>query len=109
LSKQVATKLSKREYEQIRGLVRTGMYINSSDFVRDAVRRRLSDINGPVKNSPPNLKELVYRYLKEHDGLIWPDAAAKDLGYSVLDVLEALHRLEKEGKAMEAENVSVEA
>ena len=109
MSKQVATKLSKTEYEQIRGLVRTGLYINSSDFVRDAVRRRLQEISGPAKIKTTNLKEELYRYMKDRGGLIWPDAAARDLGFSVLDVLEALRRLEKEGRAVEAEDVSVEA
>ena len=108
MSKQVATKLSKTEYEQIRGLVRTGLYINSSDFVRDAVRRRLQEIK-PAKIKITNLKEEVYRYMKKRGGLVWPDAAARDLGFSVLDVLEALRRLEKEGRAVEAEDVSMEA
>jgi DNA-binding GntR family transcriptional regulator len=37
--------------------------------------------------------------MKERGGLIWPDEAAKELGYSVLDILEALRKLEKEGRA----------
>jgi len=109
LSKQVAAKLSKVEYDQIRRLVTTGLYINSSDFVRDAVRRRLAEINAVAKTKSGNLKEELYRYMKERGGLIWPDEAARELGYSVLDVLEALRKLEKEGRAVESQGISIEA
>jgi len=109
LSKQVAAKLSKVEYGQIRRLVASGLYINSSDFVRDAVRRRLTEINAVAKNKSGSLKDELYRYMKDRGGLIWPDEAARELGYSVLDVLEALRKLEKEGRAMESEGISIEA
>jgi len=49
MAKQVAAKLSDVEYNQIRRIVRSGLYINSSDFVRDAVRRRLSEIESAAK------------------------------------------------------------
>jgi Arc/MetJ-type ribon-helix-helix transcriptional regulator len=109
LSKQVAAKVSKVEYELIRRLVKSGLYINSSDFVRDAMRRRLAEINSAAKTSTDDLKQELHDYMKEHDGLIWPDEAARDLGYSVLDILEALRKLEKEGRAMEAEDIHIEA
>jgi Arc/MetJ-type ribon-helix-helix transcriptional regulator len=109
LSKQVAAKLSKVEYDQIRRLVTTGLYINSSDFVRDAVRRRLAEINAVTKTKSGNVKDELYRFMKERGGLIWPDEAARELGYSVLDILEALRRLEKEGRAIESQDVSIEA
>jgi hypothetical protein len=47
--------------------------------------------------------------MKERGGLVWPDDAARDLGYSVLEILEALRKLEREGKAQEAEGVPAEA
>ena len=109
MSKQVAAKLSKVEYDQIRRLVTTGLYINSSDFVRDAVRRRLAEINAVTKTKSGNVKDELYRFMKERGGLIWPDEAARELGYSVLDILEALRRLEKEGRAIESQDVSIEA
>jgi hypothetical protein len=37
-----------------------------------------------------NVEKEVYRYMKERGGLIWPDEAARELGYSALDILEAL-------------------
>ena len=109
MSKQVAAKLSKVEYDQIKRLVTTGLYINSSDFVRDAVRRRLGEINVVAKAKPGNVKAEVYGYMKERGGLIWPDEAARELGYSVLDILEALRKLEKEGRAVESQDIPIEA
>lgn len=109
MSKQVAAKLSRVEYAQVRRLVRTGLYINSSDFVRDAVRRRLAEINASAKTASGKVKEELYQYMKERGGLIWPDEAARELGYSVIDILESLGKLEKEGRAFEAQDVTVEA
>ena len=109
MSKQVAAKLSKVEYDQIRRLVTTGLYINSSDFVRDAVRRRLAEINAVTKTKSGNVKDELYRFMKERGGLIWPDEAARELGYSVLDILEALRKLEKEGRAIESQDIPIEA
>ena len=109
MPKQVAAKLSDVEYNQIRRIVRSGLFINSSDFVRDAVRRRLSEIESAAKPASGKLKDELYRYMKERDGLVWPDDAARDLGYSVLEILEALRKLEREGKAREAEGIPVEA
>jgi Arc/MetJ-type ribon-helix-helix transcriptional regulator len=109
LAKQVAAKLAKVEHDQIRRLVKTGLYINSSDFVRDAIRRRLAEIQAIAKPSSGNVKDELYRYMKERGGLIWPDEAAAELGYSVLDILEALRKLEKEGRAVESQDLSIEA
>jgi Arc/MetJ-type ribon-helix-helix transcriptional regulator len=109
MPKQVAAKLSDVEYNQIRRIVRSGLFINSSDFVRDAIRRRLSEIESAAKPGSGKLKDELYRYMKEREGLVWPDDAARDLGYSVLEILEALRKLEREGKAQEAEGIPVEA
>jgi Arc/MetJ-type ribon-helix-helix transcriptional regulator len=109
LSKQVAAKVSKVEYELIRRLVKSGLYINSSDFVRDAMRRRLAEISSTAKTPTDKLKQQLYDYMRDHDGLIWPDEAARDLGYSILDILEALKKLETEGRAVEAEGIHIEA
>jgi Arc/MetJ-type ribon-helix-helix transcriptional regulator len=109
LSKQVAAKLSNVEYDQVRRLVASGLYINSSDFVRDAVRRRLAEINAVTKTKSGNIRHELFRYMKDRGGVIWPDEAARELGYSVLDILEALRKLEKEGRAIESQGISIEA
>ena len=109
LASQVAAKVSTVEYKQIKHLVRAGLYINSSDFVRDAVRRRLNEIGSVAKTGSAKLKDELYRYMAERGGVVWPDEAARALDCSVLEVLEALKRLEREGKAKEAETLSAEA
>jgi hypothetical protein len=48
-------------------------------------------------------------YMKERGGLVWPDEAARDLGYSVLDILEALRKLEREGRTTESQDIHIEA
>ena len=108
MSRQVAAKVSDVEYKQIRRLVSGGLYINSSDFVRDAVRRRLGEISSVAKANSPKLREELYHYMNERGGLVWPDEAARELGYSVIDILEALKKLEGEGRAEEAQKLPVE-
>jgi len=108
MSSQVAAKVSKVEYARIKQLVRLGMYINSSDFVRDAVRRRLAELESSGKADPPKVvKQEVCQYFLDRGGVAWPDEAARDLGYSVLDVLKALMELKEEGKAAEIEEATV--
>jgi Arc/MetJ-type ribon-helix-helix transcriptional regulator len=108
MSRQVAAKISDVEYKQIRRLVSGGLYINSSDFVRDAVRRRLGEISSVAKTNSPKLREELYHYMKERGGLVWPDDAARELGYSVMEIVEALKKLEREGKVEEAQKLAVE-
>jgi len=67
------------EYDQIRRIVRSGVYINSSDFVRDTVRRGSAEIESAAKPGSGKLKEELYRYMKERGGLVWPDDVARDL------------------------------
>ena len=102
MANQVSTKLSRRETEEIQKIVRAGLYINVSDFVRDTVRRRLQELKATSLDPPDVVQERVYEYFKNKGGSAWPDEAAIDLGYSVLEVLEALEKLRKKGKAREA-------
>jgi Arc/MetJ-type ribon-helix-helix transcriptional regulator len=43
-SVSIGAKIAPVEARQIRELIDAGVYINESDFVRDAIRRRLSEI-----------------------------------------------------------------
>ncbi len=56
-----------------------------------------------VKSGSAKLRDKLYRYMKERGGLIWPDEAARELRVSVIEVLDALRRFEREGRAREAE------
>jgi uncharacterized membrane protein len=72
------------------------------------VRRRLAELESSGKADPPEVvKQNVYQYFSDRGGVAWPDEVARDLGYSVLDVLRALRELEEEGKAGEVEAVTV--
>jgi Arc/MetJ-type ribon-helix-helix transcriptional regulator len=42
--KVVGAKLTRNEIDQINRLVEAGLYLNPSDFIRDAVREKLSTI-----------------------------------------------------------------
>jgi Arc/MetJ-type ribon-helix-helix transcriptional regulator len=104
---QVSTKLSRREYDEVARLVKSGLYINTSDFVREAIRHRLEQFGGASLDPPDVIQERVYEYFKRRGGSAWPDEAALELGYSVVEVLDALGRLAKKGKAREvSEEVS---
>ncbi len=98
---QVSAKLTKKEFEEIRKLVRSGLYLNTSDFVRDAVRRSLSELKEVSMEAPEVVEKKVYDYFRSKGTAVWPDEAALELGYSVLEVLNALERLKKKGKARE--------
>jgi len=95
---QVSAKLSKKEFEEIRKLVRSGLYINISDFVREAVRKSMAELKEVSMDAPEIVEKRVYDYLKSKGVSVWPDEAARELGYSVLEVLNALERLKKKGK-----------
>lgn len=40
-AKTVGTKLTAREYNEIKGLIKAGVYLSVSDFIREAVRDKL--------------------------------------------------------------------
>ena len=99
---QVSAKLSKKEFEEIHKLVGSGLYINTSDFVREAVRKRLSELKEVSMDAPAVVEKRVYDYFRSKAVAVWPDEAARELGYSVFEVLNALERLRKKGRAWEA-------
>ncbi len=55
------------------------------------------------------LTDELFRYMKERGGLIWPDEAARELRVPVIEVLDALRRFEREGKAREVETLPTRA
>jgi len=108
MAQQVTTKIPKVDYEKIRQLVNVGFYINISDFVREAIRAKLAELELSSKLDPPEtMKARVYEYFKERGGVAWPDEAAKELGYSVIDVLNALQMLKDEGKTEEVDATKI--
>ncbi len=106
---QVSAKLSKKEFQEIHRLVKAGIYINISDFVREAVRKSLSELKEVSMDAPEVVERRVHDYFKSKEGSVWPDDAARELGYSVLEVLDVLERLKKRGKAQEVAMEAVES
>jgi Arc/MetJ-type ribon-helix-helix transcriptional regulator len=45
IGKVVGAKLTRNEIGQINKLVEAGLYLNPSDFIRDAVREKLAALN----------------------------------------------------------------
>ncbi len=110
MPRQVATRVSDREHEKIEQLVQAGLYINVSDFVRDAIRGRLAGLAmGTRQVDRDELEEEVAGYLRSRRGEVWPDEMAEDMGVSVLEVLEALESLREQGRAEEVRYVEREA
>lgn len=94
----ISAKLAAKEVEQIEKLVRAGHYLNVSDFVRAAVRDKLSEIRLVVER-PTDVKEAkkeMLRYLREH-GEAYPSDIAAELGLDLAVTMRATQELVQEG------------
>ena len=79
-SKTVGTKMTSTELTKMQGLVEAGLYLNVSDFIRDAVREKLGSIE------IVRLREVDYKTAKkevlayfEKFREAYPDEAANNL------------------------------
>ena len=102
-SVSIGAKIAPAEAAQIRKLIEAGMYLNESDFVRDAIRHRLSEIK-VIKCRDIDFetaKREVLGYYKSR-GEAYPDEAAADLELDFDLVMKATNELRKEGRLVEA-------
>jgi Arc/MetJ-type ribon-helix-helix transcriptional regulator len=102
-SVSIGAKMAPVEARQIRELIDVGVYINESDFVRDAIRRRLSEIK-VIKCRDVDCetaKKEILGYYKSR-GESYPDEAALDLELDFDLVMKATMELRKEGRLVEA-------
>lgn len=60
VSKSVSTKLAEQEYNKINDLVKNGLFLNSADFVREAVREKLKTYDNEI-----TLRQIPYVQMKE--------------------------------------------
>ena len=44
-NKTIGTKVTEKEYNKINELISEGLYLNSADFVREAIRDKLKSLN----------------------------------------------------------------
>ncbi len=98
-SDQVATRLSSKEIEEIGKLVETGFYMNTADFIRQAVREKLESIEIiEPRNIPKNkAKEEILNYMK-NKGRAYPSDIADALRLDVDLVISVTKDLLKEGR-----------
>ena len=102
-SVSIGAKIAAAEAAQIRQLIEAGVYLNESDFVRDAIRHRLSEIK-VIKCRDVDYetaKKEVLGYFKRL-GESYPDEASGDLELDFDLVMKITEELRKEGRLVEA-------
>lgn len=103
MSVSIGAKIAPEQAAQIRELIGAGVYLNESDFVRDAIRHRLSEIK-VIKCREVDFetakKEILGYYKSRKEA--YPDEAARDLELDFDLVMKATDELRKEGRLVEA-------
>ena len=99
IAKTVGTKVTALESKQIQKLVKIGMYLSVSDFIRDAVRDKLEEIK-VIKVREVDYKTAkkeVLGYYKEYKES-YDYHVAEDLELDYELVAQIVDELEKEGR-----------
>ena len=99
ISKSVSTKLAEQEYNRINELVNDGLFLNSADFVREAIRDKLKTYGEVVflREIPYiQMKEEIIEYIKKNPEVDAVDIA-DDLLLDAFEVNDILIELIKEG------------
>ena len=88
---QAAVKLTPREHEAVKRLVKAGYFLNISDFVRSAVRDRLEALKPTQvrRISAGAAQREVHQYIKSHPD-VYPDEIADDLNLDLETVMDAV-------------------
>ncbi len=95
----VGSKVSAVELEQIKHLVASGVYLNISDFVRDAIRDKLAAIK-TIKYRDVDYetaKKEVMGYFQER-GEAYPSEAEEDLQIDYKLICQIVDELKREGR-----------
>jgi hypothetical protein len=104
VGKVVGAKLTRNEIDQINNLVKAGLYLNPSDFIREAVREKLAAIKviecRDVDYETAKKEVAGYFQMK---GVAYASDASTDLQLDYELVCKIMDDLEMEGK-MEATN-----
>jgi Arc/MetJ-type ribon-helix-helix transcriptional regulator len=98
-AKSVGAKLTSSEYMEIQKLVDAGVYLNVSDFIRDAVREKLEFLK-VVKVRDVNYKDAkkeVLGYFQSYRE-VYPHQVAEDLELDYNLVWKITEELKKEGR-----------
>ena len=95
----VASKVSGMELEQIQSLVNAGAYLNTSDFVRQAVRDKLAAIK-VIKYQDVDYetaKKEIMGYFQERNEA-YPSEIEEDLQLDYSLVCQIIKELKREGR-----------
>lgn len=97
--KVVGAKLTRNEIDQINKLIEAGLYLNPSDFIREAVREKLASIKVIEYRDVDyeTAKKEVAGYF-EMKGEAYASDASIDLQLDYELVCDIMDDLEKEGK-----------
>jgi Arc/MetJ-type ribon-helix-helix transcriptional regulator len=102
-SVSIGAKIAAAESRQIKSLIEAGVFLNESDFVRDAIRHRLAEIK-VIKCRDVDYetaKKEVTGYFKRA-GEAYPDEAAEDLELDFDLMMRITEELRKNGTLEEA-------
>ena len=82
----------------------TGIYSSEAEFIREAIRSKLSEFSIVEARSIPEdkLEEEITKYIQER-GKAYPSDITADLGIPYFTVLKVIEKLVKEGKIEPAE------
>ena len=95
----IGSKVSAVELEEIKNLVASGVYLNTSDFVRDAIRDKLAAIK-TIKYRDVDYetaKKEVRGYFQER-GEAYPSDIEEDLELDYNLVRQIIDELKREGR-----------
>lgn len=97
-----ATRLAEREDSLIAKLVKSGYYLNVSEFIREAVREKLEKLGEMKivvvkKTTKQKAKKEIIHYFRSHPGA-YVSEAADALGIDTVLAFEAVSELVKEDK-----------
>ncbi|MCC7554050.1 MAG: ribbon-helix-helix domain-containing protein [Methanobacteriaceae archaeon] len=103
-NKSIATKLTAIEQDEIKKLIDAGIFLNNSDFVRQAIRDKLNEykvIN--IREIPkPQAKKEIKQYMEQHNTAYVSEIAEDleldlDLVFNLVDELEKENQIEETG------------
>lgn len=91
--------MSAYEQEQIETLVNAGVYLSTSDFIREAVRDKLERLRVVMVQDVDHetAKQMVLGYFKRN-GKAYPSDAAADLELDLEQVFAIVEELSREGR-----------
>jgi Arc/MetJ-type ribon-helix-helix transcriptional regulator len=94
-------RLPNQERERVEQLVKLGYYLTAADFLRDAVRAKLSEFEFvvPRKLNMSDVKKEVLAAIKDKPS-VYADEIATELNLDIETVIHAIEALIKEKKVV---------